>query len=164
LISKTWVLTPGVWLVSATAFASATGERAMARHTLDVPSPGEFRVSTPLITDELDEDGTRPLLVLRREFERGRTIYCQVQVYGAREAPGMGPRVRMGWTLSRGGSIARSQAPTRVRPSSDGRLSRLIGLALEGAPPGQYVLSLIVHDDLTGATIRARETFRLIQK
>lgn len=55
-----------------------------------------------------------------------------------------------GTTRERGG-------PTRVVPTSLGRISQLMWLPLEGAEPGDYELVLTVRDELSGLEREVRE-------
>jgi hypothetical protein len=122
-------------------------------------------LSTPILTSELEEvDGApRPRVVLNRTFRAGQVLYCQVQVHGAADHPQEKlPHVRSGYELRMGDTVVRSAEPTRIRPEWDGRLSRLMGLSLEGAPTGHYTLVLSAEDELTGRTLTASEPFTVL--
>jgi hypothetical protein len=136
-----------------------------ALHTFDVPSPEDFRFSTPILTADLEEvDGApRPRVVLNRSFRAGQILYCQIRVHGAADDPREKlPHVVSGYELRKGGELLRAAEPTRIRPEWDGRLSRLMGLSLEGYPTGTYTLVLTAEDQITGKTLQASEPFTVL--
>jgi hypothetical protein len=52
------------------------------------------------------------------------------------------------------------EAPlTLIRPGDDGRLTRTLGISLQGAPPGEYALTLTVKDEKSGETLSRTEPF-----
>jgi hypothetical protein len=104
-----------------------------AIHTFEVPKPQGLRLSTPIVTPELEKaDGRdRPRIVLDRTFHPGQVLYCQYQVHGAAsDARERLPRVAGSWELRLGDRVVRASEPTRIRPAADGRLSRLLGVSL----------------------------------
>lgn len=164
VLSRQWQMPPGVWQLRLLARDTATGRIGTAIHTFEVPAPGGFRLSTPIVTATLEkaEGRDRPRLALGRTFRAGDVLYCQYQALGATRDPGEGaPRVTAGWELRRGEDLVRASEPTRIRPASDGRLSRLVGVSLEGLEPGEYELVLGARDGVTGAMARATEPFRV---
>jgi VWFA-related protein len=165
ILSRHWHMPPGVWQIRILVEDEETGRVGTALHTFHVPSPEAFRLSTPILTSELEEvDGApRPRVVLNRTFRAGQVLYCQVQVHGAADHPQEKlPHVRSGYELRMGDTVVRSAEPTRIRPEWDGRLSRLMGLSLEGAPTGHYTLVLSAEDELTGRTLTASEPFTVL--
>ncbi len=165
ILSRHWHMPPGVWQVRVLVEDEETGRVGTALHTFEVPSPEEFRLSTPILTSELEEvDGApRPRVILNRTFRSGQVLYCQVQVHGAVDDPQEKvPHVRSGYELWKGDTLVRAVEPTRIRSEWDGRLSRLIGLSLEGAPTGSYTLVLSAEDELTGRTLTVTEPFTVL--
>jgi hypothetical protein len=164
ILSRHWHMPPGVWQVRVLVEDEETGRVGTALHTFDVPSPDDFRFSTPILTAELEEvDGApRPRVVLSRTFGAGQVLYCQIQVHGAADDPkDRLPHVVAGYELRRGDELLRVAEPTRIRPEWDGRLSRLMGLSLEGLPAGAFTLVLTARDETTGQTISVTEPFTL---
>ena len=49
--------------------------------------------------------------------------------------------------------------PTRITPTSLGKLSRIIGSPLGDAAPGDYELVLTFQDEVSGKTLEVREPF-----
>src|SRR5207249_1891546 len=82
----------------------------------------------------------RPAVLARREFAQGSSLVCQFEVYGAAKDPKTSmPKVSMGY-LVRGsdGSVFTGTNPSVIRPTSIGKLSRMVGFSLENAAPGDY--------------------------
>jgi hypothetical protein len=162
ILSRHWHMPPGVWQVRVLVRDRKTGRIGTALHTFEVPSPDAFRLSTPILTTELEEvkGQPRPRVVLNRTFRAGGTLYCQFQVHGAARDPSDRlPHVRSGYELRRGESVVRAAEPTRIKPEWDGRLSRLMGLPLAGMASGGYTLVLTVEDELSGRRVEAAEPF-----
>lgn len=165
ILSRHWHMPPGVWQVRVLVEDDETGRVGTALHTFEVPSPEEFRLSTPILTNELEEvnGAPRPRVMLNRTFRSGQVLYCQVQVHGAADDPKEKlPHVRSGYELWRGETRVRAAEPTRIRPEWDGRLSRLMGLSLEGAATGSYTLVLTAEDEIAGKTLRVSEPFTVL--
>ena len=70
------------------------------------------------------------------------------------------PRVTNGYTIRRtDGTVLVTVDPTRITPTSLGKLSRIIGAPLGNAPPGEYELVLSFQDEVSGKTLELREPF-----
>ncbi len=165
ILSRHWHMPPGVWQIRILVEDEETARVGTALHTFEVPSPEELRLSTPILTSELEEvDGApRPRVVLNRTFRAGQVLYCQIQVHGAADHPKEKlPHVRSGYELRRGDTLVRSVEPTQIRPEWDGRLSRLMGLSLEGSATGNYTLVLHAEDEVTGKTLTVSEPFTVL--
>jgi VWFA-related protein len=140
-------------------------------HEFEVPALGELRVSSPVISDTLQQlpEGAsdtrpRPQLLARRDFEPGATVYCSFEVYGAAkdQATGM-PKVSAGWQiLSSDGATVASAPPSVINPTSLGRLSRLVGTRLEGYAAGDYKLVMSLKDEISGKTLELQEPFSVV--
>jgi hypothetical protein len=162
ILSRHWHMPPGVWQIRILVEDAEDERIGTALHTFEVPSPEEFRLSTPILTSELEERNgqPRPRVVLSRTYRSGQVLFCQIQVHGAADDPKEKlPHVKAGYELRRGDRLVRAAEPTRIRPEWDGRLSRLLGLSLEGAATGNYTLVLTAEDEITGQTLSKSESF-----
>jgi hypothetical protein len=56
----------------------------------------------------------------------------------------------------------REVPPTLIQPGGDGRLTRTLGISLQGAPLGEYSLTLTVKDEKTGGTLSRSEAFTVV--
>jgi VWFA-related protein len=146
------------------------GRRGSLAHTFAVPALGEWRVSTPVLSGQLLnpaggrlEGPPRPVVVARRSFPVGSTLFCGFDVYGAAVDTATGrPRVSAGYELrGHDGREHRRREPSLIAPGPAGEISRLMGLPLEGYPPGEYELVLTVRDEVSGREREQREPFRI---
>jgi VWFA-related protein len=163
VLSRQWSLPSGVWQLRLVAEDRTTGRVGTVVHTFEVPDAKAFRISTPILTADIDDpDGKRkPRVALSRTFRGGSTVYCQYSVYNA-AAGGKhdwAPHAFGSWTLRRGDDVERAGPPTLIQPAPDGRLTRTLGLSLQGAAPGEYSLELRVRDERTGEEAVRRESF-----
>ncbi len=131
-----------------------------------MPPLGGFRVSSPILTDQIQADAAgqtvpRPVLVARRRFASGTTLFCQFTVYNAALVPATRqPQVTGMWVLRRaGGGVVRQSEARTLTPSADGALTRLYGITLAGLTPGDYELVVLVRDQLQVKTAELREPF-----
>jgi VWFA-related protein len=163
ILARQWHLPAGVWQVRLLVEDTTTGRIGTVLHTFEVPDPKAFRMSTPILTAEIeDPDGKRkPKVALGRTFRTGSMLYCQYSVYGASidAKHDWVPHARGAWTLRRGDEIVREAPPTLIQPGGDGRLTRTLGISLPGAPPGEYSVTLTVEDEKTGETLTRSEPF-----
>jgi hypothetical protein len=140
-----------------------TGRRGTVLHTFEVPDARAFRISTPILTAQIeDPDGKRkPKVALGRTFRAGTVLYCQYNVYGAPPAGkhDRAPRAFGSWALRRGEELVREAPPTLIQPGGDGRLTRTLGISLQDTPPGEYAITLTVTDEKTGQTATRSEPF-----
>jgi hypothetical protein len=68
----------------------------------------------------------------------------------------------MGYEVRRrDGTLLTRDAPSLIRPAPDGALSRMIGVSLETATPGDYELVMRVKDEFSGSALELREPFRV---
>jgi len=163
ILARQWHLTPGVWQARLLVEDTTTGRIGTVLHTFEVPDPKVFRMSTPILTAELeDPDGKKkPKVALGRTFRTGTILYCQYNVYGA-SVDGKHdwvPHALGAWTLRRGDELVREVPPTLIQPGGDGRLTRTLGISLQGALPGEYSVTLTVKDEKTGETLTRTEPF-----
>jgi len=163
VLSRQWSLPSGVWQLRLVAEDTTTGRIGTVVHTFEVPDAKAFRVSTPILTAELDDPNgkRRPKVALSRTFRTGSLVYCQYSVYNAPPAGkhDWAPHVLGSWALRRGDEVVREAPPTLVQPANDGRVTRTLGLSLQGAPPGEYALEIRVRDEATGREASRLEAF-----
>jgi hypothetical protein len=172
-LTKTWLpivrdfeLAPGGYQAKIVVRDKNNGKIGTVVHDFTVPELAPFRASSPILSDTLQpapEGGpaTRAQVLARRSFAPGATLYCQFEVYGADKDKTTGmPQVSAGYVVRRSdGSVLTKVDPTPIRPTSLGKLSRLVGTSLEGATPGDYELVLTLKDELAGKTIEVKEPF-----
>jgi VWFA-related protein len=163
ILARQWNLAPGVWQLRLLVEDTETKRVGTLVHTFEVPPAKQFRMSTPILTAEIDDpNGKRkPKVALSRTFRSGSTLYCQYNVYGAPAAGAHDwvPHVFGSWALLRGGTVLRQAEATLVQPAPDGRVTRTLGISLEGAEPGEYSLALGVREETTGAVVTRVEPF-----
>lgn len=174
-LSRTWLpivrdfqLVPGHYRTKIVVRDKKTGRLGTVDHDFEVPTPGGFRVSTPVLSDlrEQTAEGTpgeRLAIMARRDFTPEGPLYCQLDVYGATKLASSGmPRVTMGYEVRRSdGVLLTDEAPSEILPTSIGALSRMIGISLERASPGDYELVMAIKDELSGKRVELREPFRV---
>ena len=174
-IAHDFDLAPGGYQAKVVVRDKSRGAIGTVIHEFEVPELGALRVSTPLITDTLQQDRSqevkgnpqasmRPTLVVRREFPVEGMLYCQYEVYGATPDKKSGmPRVTAGYQIRRAdGTVVTEVAPSLITPTSLGKLSRMVGTGLPGTAPGEYELVLSVKDEVAGKSLEVREPFTLV--
>jgi VWFA-related protein len=137
-------------------------------HEFSVPDQAQFRTSSLVLTDSLqpgegEKTVPRALPLARRSFSPGVMLYCQFEVFGAEKDKQTGlPRVSAGFVVRRtDGTVLTEGAPSRINPTSIGKVSRLMGTKLDGAMPGDYELVLSLRDEISGKTLEVHEPFTL---
>ena len=141
-------------------------------HNFDVPDLNQFRTSSLVLTDTLqtpkegtgDDKRPKPALVARRTFNSAGMLYCQFDVFGMDKDKKTGmPIVSAGYIVrKKEGEVFTGVTPTKIQPTSLGRVSRMVGTKLEGAPPGEYELVLTVKDEVSGKAIQVAEEFTVV--
>jgi VWFA-related protein len=167
-VSSEFTLPPGPYQARIVVRDRASGRLGSVTHLFEVPALGDFRVSSPILTDQIQADAAglavpKPVLVARRAFASGTTLFCQLTIYNAALAASTRqPSVTGAWVLRRGdGSIVRQSESRAVTPGADGALTRLYGIALAGLEAGPYELVLVIRDELRLQTVELREPFRV---
>jgi VWFA-related protein len=162
-------LPPGTYQARLVVRDGNGGRRGSVAHTFAVPALGEWRVSTPVLSDRLQntqnqrEGPPRPAITPRRSFPADSTLFCGFDVYGAAADAATGhPSVSAGYEL-RGpdGRTYRRRERSVIAPGPSGEISRLMGVPLEGYPAGEYELVLTVRDEVSGRQREQREPFRI---
>jgi len=174
-LSRTWLpvvnefeLPVGRYRAKMVVRDKTSGKLGTVIHDFEVPDLKPFRVSTPVLSDvrEVTQAGTpgdRLAILARRDFAQGASLFCQFEVYRAvkDEKSGM-PRVTMGYEVRRSdGTLFTRDAPSLILPAADGALSRMIGISLEAASPGDYELVMRVKDEYSGDRRELREPFHV---
>jgi tetratricopeptide (TPR) repeat protein len=129
-------------------------------HYFEVPKPGRWRISSPILSDVPGgEADARPRLLARRTFAAGSVLYCYFEVYGAaRGEAAERPRVSHAYSLvSANGKVQQRAALAPLAPDDRGAMARLIEIPLTRVDPGEYELVLEVHDDSTASTVKLHE-------
>jgi VWFA-related protein len=144
-------LAPGLWQARVVARDPQSGAQGSVLHTIDVPGPGTFALSSPACLTAPDG---RPSL--DRRVALGTTLRCSFEVFGSSGA------VSAGHLVWRDGAAVRETRATLVEPV--GGTPRLeIATDLAGLAPGDYELELRVHDQATGRDLNVREPFGIVE-
>jgi len=133
-------------------------------HTFEVPSATGLRLSSPILTDELEPSRIpRPRLRLDRRYRASDALYCQYRVFDAAKDAATGrPRVSASFAILRAGQVIKEGPPSGIEPSSDGTLMRFLGFGLAGFEPGDYTLVLRAKDEVSGKSCAADEPFTIV--
>lgn len=162
-IRREFLLAPGRYQATLLVRERATGLLGSVKHVFDVPSSGEFRVSTPVITDTIEPavlaEPARPVPIARRTFNAGSRLFCAFDIYGAaQKGRESAPQVSLAYSLRRAdGTEVTSAPPQRLRSNARGQVSVMVALTLPEAASGEHELHLTVHDEVALKTITARE-------
>jgi hypothetical protein len=140
-------------------------------YEFEVPDLGSLRTSTPILSDVIlggdSGSASQPKLsvLARRTFERGSTLYCSYDVYGAaRDLDSGMPRVKAGFQIRRvDGGIHTRVEPTEILATSLGALARMMSIRLEGTSPGDYELVINIEDTIAGRRLEVREPFAVVE-
>jgi VWFA-related protein len=161
-------LPAGVTQVRVVVRDATSGATGSVSQRFEVPLPGPLRLSTPILTERVEpaadaEALPQVALAVHRVFPAGGGLYVQFEVFGAARDHARGaPRVTAGLEIwSGGGRLARKMEPTAIAVDPSGRLVRQVGISLEGMGEGPYDLVLDVHDEVSGARLKHRESFAL---
>jgi VWFA-related protein len=144
----------------------ASGRIGTVVHDFEVPNTGQFRASTPVLSDLREEEaegapGNRLAIIARRDFPQGDSLFCQLEVYGAtRLEETRMPRVSMEYEVRRrDGTLYTRDTPSLINPTPTGAVSRMIGFSLQDAAPGDYEILMRIRDELSGRSLDLREPF-----
>ncbi len=164
VVTRELHLRPGVWQARVVIRDAGTERLGSALHTFEVPSGAGLRLSSPILTDELEASRVpRPRLRLDRRYRSSGVLYCQYRVFGASPDATLGkPRVRTSYAIRLGGQVLQEGPLSPIEPASDGQLLRFIGFGLAAFAPGDYTLTLHVADDVTGESRERSEPFTIL--
>jgi len=170
-VSRDFELAPGAYQAKMVVRDKNAAHIGTVIHNFDVPDLTQFRTSSLVLTDTLQtpKDGSgekspKPAIVARRTFRSAGMIYCQFDVFGMEKDKKTGmPVVSAGYIVrKKEGEVFTGVQPSKIQPTSLGRVSRLVGTKLEGAAPGDYELVLTVKDEITGKAIQIAEEFTVV--
>ncbi len=175
--AKTWFpiareapLVPGGYQARIVVRDKNSGRMGTLTHDFVVPSSTGLRLSSPILSDRLREDGPdpgrNPLPIAYRTFAPAGMLHVRFEVYGAAKDKATGlPHVTAGFSIRRADGRFLGAAPeTPVVPGPDGALVRTLGTSLEGVPAGRYELIVVVTDVAAGQVAEAREPFEVEAK
>jgi VWFA-related protein len=162
-MAREFLLPAGVSSARVVVHDPSTGAMGAVTQRIEVPAASVFRVSTPVLSDQVDQSGKRPqaAVAVHREFLASGQLFCQFEVLGAARGP-QGPRVAAGMLLrAADGTVIRRGELTPIAADPDGRVVRLFGMGLAGMKEGRYDLVLDVRDEVSGQQIQRSEPFTL---
>jgi VWFA-related protein len=157
-------LAPGLWQARVVVRDTRTEAIGSLLHTFEVPEAKGLRIASPVLSDEVEsEERPWPRLRLERTYPSGASLYCLYRVFGATPDPATGrPRVAGAYRISGGGRTLREDGLSRIEPTRDGQVLRLLVFGLDGLAPGDYTLALRVVDEVTGQASEALEAFTVV--
>jgi VWFA-related protein len=165
-VVRDFELAPGGYQAKIVVRDKNSGKIGTVIHEFEVADLSQFRTSTPVITDTLQpdaekKDAPRPAIIVRRTFAPGATLFASFEVYGAtKEKPTGMPKVTAGYVVRRpDGSAVVEVAPSRINPTSLGKLSRIVGTRLPADATGEMEFVLSVKDEVSGKTLEVKEPF-----
>jgi len=168
-LAQEFRLAPGSYQARIALRDANSGRIGAVTHNFEVGPLTGLRLTTPILTDAIEgpPPGTaaspKPVLVVRRSFPAGATVYYQFGVLGAaRNAAGAVAVTGSHVLRDKDGAVVKAMAPRPIVPGADGGLSRLAGLNLTGLPPGDYDLSITVRDEVAGQVVERREPFVIL--
>ncbi len=157
-IVRDFDLAPGPYQAKVVVRDVQSRRLGTVAYDFEVPPLDEWWVSTPVLTDTLQQTPGQgilaPVVVARRTFAASGVLYCRFEVNGAAKDKASGlPQVSSGHRLRRiDGTVVSRNDPTPILPTSLGAVARMIGIPLDGVSPGEYELVLTVKDVLAGHT------------
>ena len=167
-VAREFDLPPGVAQARIIVRDPATGAMGAVAQRIEVPRPGAFRISTPILSDQVVPPSSRDAkpraaVAAHRTFRPGGGLYCEFEVFGASRDPSArrAARVRRARGPERGGRNGATSSPDadRGRPR---RASRPPRRPRPGRPARRRLRDrLDVHDEVGGATVERREPFTI---
>jgi VWFA-related protein len=167
-LAQEFHLKPGRYQARVAIRDASSGRIGSVTHDFEVPPLTGLRFTTPILTDAIEAPSfgsqapPKPVLIARRTFPAGATLYYQFSVLGAgKDASGATRVLGSHQLLGPGGTVVKQLAPGAIA-ASGGTPSRFAGLGLAGLPPGDYELVLKVTDEIGGQTIERREPLAIV--
>jgi VWFA-related protein len=168
VLSQEFHLKPGRYQARVAVRDANSGRIGAVTHDFEVPPLKGLRLTSPILTDTIEAPSfgsstpPRPVLVARRTFPAGSTLYYQFSVLGAGHDTAGATRVLGSHQLiGPDGAVVKRLDPRPVA-GGNGPPSRFAGLALTGLPAGDYELVLTVTDEILGQTIVRREPLAIL--
>jgi VWFA-related protein len=163
-LRREFTLPPGEYQASFVVRDRGTGLVGSVRHEFDVPAAGEFRASTPILTDAVQSAAMpgqppRPVPIARRQFAPGSRVFCVFEVYGAAtDAARGGPRLTVGYRLTgANGADVLAVPPQPVRAGALGQVSVTIVMTAPEQAAGDHELRVTVRDEVSTRTLEISE-------
>jgi VWFA-related protein len=154
--------------VRVSAREPSSGRVGVVAQRVQVPEPGGFRLSTPILSDTVpassrETGDPQPQALAHRSFRggSGQPLFCAFEVIGAASATDSGrSHVFIGFELENAaGNVVATLPPTALAPAVDGRLQAVLALPLAELPSGDYALQLRAEDRVALKTELLREGF-----
>jgi hypothetical protein len=165
-VARDLILPQGVALARLVVRDPVSGKAGAVSQRIEIPAPGVFRTSTPILTDQVVrptgvDAKPQAAVAAHRTFRAEGALYCAFDVFGAARSRDDGlPHVTSSVEVrAADGTIVREAAASPIAADRNGRVVRLIGLALQGIPEGAYELRLAVRDEVSGAEVQRTEPF-----
>ena len=161
-------LEPGRYQARMAVGDANSGRIGAISHVFDVPALDGLRVTTPILTDTIEAPSLgsqappKPVLVVRRTFPEGTTLYYQFNVLNAGVDAASLPRVVSGHEIRRTDGVSVKRMDPRPIGGPASGLSRFSGVSLSGVPPGDYELVLHIVDEVRSQSIDIREPFSIL--
>lgn len=165
-VSHPFELPPGRYQARLAVRDRNSGRVGSLTHDFTVPDREGLALSSLIVTDAIERTNQpgqppRPVLIVRRLFPAGSTLYYQFTVFNAAPGPDGRPAVTAGHVVrSADGAIVRQMEPTPLQPGEHG-ISRLAGLRLAGLQPGDYEVEISVRDGISGQTVVSTAAFAI---
>ena len=167
-LSQEFNLKPGRYQARVAVRDVSSGRMGSVTHDFVVPPLKGLRLTTPILTDAIEapsfgsQSPPKPVLIARRAFPAGATLYYQFSVLGAgKDAAGATRVVGSHQLIGPGGAVVKQLEP---RPVAGGGStpSRFASVGLAGLPAGDYDLVLKVTDQITGQSVERREPLAIL--
>ena len=167
-LSQEFHLKPGRYQARVAVRDANSGRIGSVTHDFVVPPLTGLRLTTPILTDAIEapsfgsQSPPKPVLIARRAFPAGATLYYQFSVLGAgKDAAGATRVVGSHQLIGPGGAVVKQLDPRPVAGGA-GAPSRFASVGLAGLPAGDYDLVLKVTDQTTGQSVERREPLAVL--
>ncbi len=155
-------LAPGVWQARIVVRDPESGKMGSALHTFEVPATSGFRISTPVVTDTLEPDGS-PRIELEPVFASSSTLHCRYEVFGATPDKVTGAtRVTRTFSLDANGPSLSRGAYAEPVGDAQGRILGIYDIPLSSIRPGTYTLGIHVADEVAGRRRDENKPVRIV--
>jgi len=167
-LSQEFHLKPGRYQARVAVRDVNSGRIGSVTHDFVVPPLTGLRLTTPILTDAIEAPSfgsqapPKPVLIARRAFPAGATLYYQFSVLGAgKDAAGATHVVGSHQLIGPDGAVVKKLDPRPVA-GGGGAPIRLASVGLAGLPAGDYDLVLKVTDETTGQSVERREPLAIL--
>jgi VWFA-related protein len=152
-VQREFSLEPGQYQATLLLRDRATGALGSVRHEFEVPAPEGFRITTPIVTDNVQAGAApgqpaRPVPVAHRTFKAGTRIAAAFDIYGVTDTAPAGPQVSAAYSLRRADGTEVASIPAQsLKPNARGQFSVMVGITLPAGASGEHELRLSVRDE-----------------